>query len=220
MFRKYTLLIAAFVCLPFISVCQQKLGPERFEGSIQKFEQMDQETPFPEGAVLFVGSSSIGIWSSIDDDFPDVSIVNRGFGGSTFEDLLFYIDRVVTCYQPSKIFIYEGDNDISGGKKPKDILQEAEKVRQAIASKLPGVPVFFIAAKPSVARWKLRKKYQQLNSKLSLYAAKTMQTGFVNVWEPALDQNGEVFKDIFKDDNLHMNEKGYAIWIKALQPFL
>ena len=198
----------------------QDEGPARFESQVSAYEQEDKQTPFPEGAVLFVGSSSVRMWKTVDNDFPQVPVVNRGFGGSQFSDLLYYLDRLVTCYQPSKIFIYEGDNDISSGKKPQQIVKEAMEVRQKIAQSLPGVPVFFIAAKPSVARWKLRKKYQQLNSQLALYAAKTPATGFVNVWDPALDENGEVLTDIFLEDNLHMNEKGYAIWKAAIDPFM
>lgn len=207
-----------YVTLPGFS--QETEGPERFEESIQHFEQQDKEMPFPDGAVLFVGSSSIKIWESLDEDFPEIKAVNRGFGGSQFSDLLYYIDRVVTCYKPSKIFIYEGDNDIAAKEKARNIVNEAKQVREIIARELPGVPVIFISAKPSIARWKLRKKYLQLNSSLSVYASKTQYTGFVNVWEPALDENGMVLPDIFLEDNLHMNAKGYAIWKKAIEPFL
>ena len=220
MTTRHMLLLAGLLYLALPGLSQDNEGPERFEESIQQFEQQDKDTPIPEGAVLFVGSSSIKIWDRLDEDFPGINAVDRGFGGSQFSDLLYYIDRVVTCYKPSKIFIYEGDNDISAGKKPKDILNEAKQVRRAIARKLPGVPVLFISAKPSVARWKLRKKYMQLNSELSAYAASTPNTGFVNVWSPAIDASGEVMKDIFLEDDLHMNAKGYAIWKKAIEPFL
>lgn len=214
--------LSILAALFFFSVgnAQNAPDPTRFEDSVVEYEQYDQQHPFPEGAVLFVGSSSVRMWKSLDEDLPAVTAVNRGFGGSQFSDLLYYLDRLVTCYKPSKIFIYEGDNDIASGKKPEKILDDAKQVRQKIASALPGVPVYFIAAKPSMARWKLRKKYQQLNSLLAVYASKTPDTGFVNVWEPALDENGEVMKDIFLEDNLHMNEKGYAIWKAAIEPFL
>ena len=212
-------LLASFF---FFSIgnAQNSPDPARFEDSVVEYEQYDQQHPFPVGAVLFVGSSSVRMWKSLDEDLPAVTAVNRGFGGSQFSDLLYYLDRLVTCYKPSKIFIYEGDNDIASGKKPEKILEDAKQVRQKIANALPGVPVYFIAAKPSVARWKLRKKYQQLNSLLAVYASKTPNTGFVNVWEPALDEHGEVMKDIFLEDNLHMNKKGYAIWKAAIEPFL
>jgi lysophospholipase L1-like esterase len=213
---------STFTALFFFSVCNAQNAPDptRFEDSVVEYEQYDQQHPFPAGAVLFVGSSSVRMWKSLDEDLPTITAVNRGFGGSQFSDLLFYLDRLVTCYKPSKIFIYEGDNDIASGKKPEKILDDAKQVRQKIASALPGVPVYFIAAKPSVARWKLRKKYQQLNSLLAIYANKTADTGFVNVWEPALNEEGTVRTDIFLEDNLHMNEKGYAIWKAAIEPFL
>jgi lysophospholipase L1-like esterase len=213
-----TLLAALFV---FSTGYGQKVpDPTRFEESVVQYEQHDQQHPFPEGAVLFVGSSSVRMWKSIDQDLPSVKAINRGFGGSQFSDLLYYLDRLVTCYKPSKIFIYEGDNDIASGKKPKEILNDAKQVRQKIATALPGIPVYFIAAKPSVARWNLRKKYQQLNSLLAVYASNTPATGFVNVWDPALNEDGTVRTDIFLEDNLHMNEKGYAIWTAAIEPFL
>jgi len=218
--RKQLSLILGLILISSLCFGQATDGPERFEVGITAYEAGDKFSPFPEGAVLFVGSSSVLMWKDLDEQFPQVKIINRGFGGSQFSDLLYYIDRIVTCYKPSKIFIYEGDNDISAKKKVRDIMDDAKKVRQIIAQKLPGVPVFFIAAKPSVARWKLKKKYQQLNSQLSLFAAGSANTGFVNVWDPALDSNGEVLQDIFLEDNLHMNEKGYAIWKAAIDPFL
>ncbi len=190
-------ILAIILYIPLIGASQDPEGPERFEKSIREFEQLDKEMPFPDGAVLFVGSSSIKIWDSLDEDFPGVKAVNRGFGGSQFSDLLYFIDRVVTCYKPSKIFIYEGDNDIAAKEKVQDIVKEAKQVREIIARELPGVQVLFISAKPSVARWKLKKKYMQLNSELSLYAGRTPFTGFVNVWTPAIDASGEVIKDIF-----------------------
>jgi lysophospholipase L1-like esterase len=34
------------------------------------------------------------------------------------------------------------------------------------------------------------------------------------------NKNGTIKKDIFLDDNLHMNPKGYYIWQKLIQPHL
>ena len=215
-----TIILQVALATSSLLLYSQNSHPARFESQVGSYEEQDKLTPFPEGAVLFVGSSSVHMWKSINDDFPNVEVVNRGFGGSQFSDLLYYLDRLVTCYKPSKIFIYEGDNDINAGKHPREILEDAIEVRQRIARALPGTMVYFISAKPSVARWKLRKKYQQLNSSLTVYAGRTPQTGFVNVWDPALDENGEVMKDIFLEDNLHMNEKGYTIWQKAIEPFI
>jgi lysophospholipase L1-like esterase len=89
-----------------------------------------------------------------------------------------------------------------------------------IQQDLPETKVVLISPKPSVARWHLRKNYQKLNKKLERLAHKTNNLEYADVWNPMLDENGQVFTDVFLDDNLHMNKKGYAIWGKVIGEFL
>lgn len=195
-------------------------GPERWEDAIQKFEKGDSLKPVEPGANLFVGSSSVAIWQDVSEYFPDHKVLNRGFGGSQFSDLLYYVDRVVYPYKPAKIFVYEGDNDIAAGDSSKEIMKEVKKLRKLIKKELGDTPVVFISPKPSVARWEMKDQYEELNAKLKKYAEKTKNTQYADVWNPALDENGMVFTNIFRDDNLHMNAEGYKIWQKALKPYL
>lgn len=195
--------------------------PTRFESAIQKFEAMDKANPVEPGAVLFVGSSSIVGWKDVAEQFPNYPVLNRGFGGSQFSDLLYYADRVIFPYQPSKIFVYEGDNDISAGKSTKTILKEAKKLRKRIKKKLgAAVPVIFISPKPSVARWNLKKEYEVTNAALKAYTEKTANTEYADVWTPAIGADGKVFTHIFVEDNLHMNAEGYKIWKAVIKTFL
>jgi lysophospholipase L1-like esterase len=197
----------------------QEAAPLKWESSIAKFENRDKESPPPQGINLFTGSSSIAIWN-VANSFPEYKVLNRGFGGSEFSDLLFYVNRVVTPYKPAKIFIYEGDNDIAAGEEPKAILKEAKKVRKIIAKKLPGVPVVFISIKPSIARWKLKTKSESFNKALRKYAKRAKLTEYADVWSPMLDKNGNVVTHVFREDGLHMNDEGYKIWQAALTPYL
>jgi lysophospholipase L1-like esterase len=219
--------------LPFLSLCllmilgtaasvaAQEKGPERWEETIRKFEMKDKEMKPEPGAILFVGSSSIAKWQDVGEYFPEARVINRGFGGTQFEDVIYYADRVIYPYQPSKIFIYEGDNDIGTGDSPKSVLKEAKKLRKMIAKNLgKEVSVIFISHKPSVARWNLKEKYEEANALLKKYADKKPYTEFADVWTPALDENGMVFKHIFVQDNLHMNADGYKIWQKVLKPYV
>ena len=202
------------------SVFSQEEGPERWEEDIQKFETQDQQTPPTQGVTLFVGSSSIALWKDLASYFPEHKVLNRGFGGSQFSDLIHYADRVIYPYQPSRIFVYEGDNDVNAGDSPKSILREAKKLRKMIAKNLgKEIPVIFISPKPSVARWNLKATYETTNNLLKRYAEKKPNTEFADVWMPALDKNGKVFEHIFLEDNLHMNEEGYKIWQAVLMPF-
>lgn len=208
-----------FLFLFFIQI--PLLAQEQWEETIQQFEKLDKEAKPQPGATLFVGSSSIVMWKDLAESFPDVRVLNRGFGGSEFSDLIYYADRVIYPYQPSKVFVYEGDNDLAAGDTPKSVLKEARKLRKMIAKNLGReVPVIFIAPKPSVARWNLKEAYEVLNTRLEKYTQKKAYTEFVDVWTPALDENGQVYKHIFLEDDLHMNAEGYKIWKKAVQPFM
>lgn len=211
-------LIAAVLCASTVSA--QVYNPKTFEKNIKAFDQRDSIEHVRPGSNLFVGSSSITNWKDIADYFPQSYVINRGFGGSKFEDLLYYADRVITPYKPAKIFIYEGDNDIASGIDNDTLIRQAKQLRKKIAMAFPDVPVVFISVKPSVARWNLKDKYLAFNKALKKYTKKEKLTEFADVWSPMLDRNGEVFKDVFLKDNLHMKPNGYQIWQKVLEPFL
>jgi len=195
-------------------------GSGQWEDDIQKFETADKASMPKPGMILFTGSSSVAFWKDLQQAFPDHRVLNRGFGGSEFSDLLQYSDRVIYPYQPSKIFIYEGDNDLANGESIASILKEAKQLREEIKEKLPNTRVYFISPKPSLSRWNLKTDYETLNSKLREYAEETELTEFVDIWKPMLNKNGLVRDELFVSDGLHMNEQGYSIWKQVLQPYL
>jgi lysophospholipase L1-like esterase len=171
--------------------------------------------------ILFTGSSSIRLWKELKTDFPKKNVLNRGFGGSDMADLLFHATPLIINYKPSVIVIYEGDNDISAGKTPEEILADAEKIVTLIRLQLsPNVKIIFISAKPSVARWQLKTKYEEYNRQLKQWTATKKNVLYADVWTPMLDTSGEVRKDLFIEDNLHMNRTGYEIWKKVIAPYL
>lgn len=214
------LIVLVVAMVSFTVRAQDATGPARWESAIRNFEELDVRHPPAKGSNLFVGSSSIAMWRDINESFPGYGVLNRGFGGSNFLDLLYYIDRVVVPYAPSKLFVYEGDNDLATGTEPAEVLKRAIEFRNVIEKKLPSAKVVFIAAKPSPSRWALKSKYEQFNAELKKYAARTRNTEFADVWSPMLDKKGIVLKHVFGEDSLHMNKEGYAIWEKALRPYL
>jgi lysophospholipase L1-like esterase len=166
--------------------------------------------------ILFTGSSSIRLWSDIQDYFHDKTIINTGFGGSHMSDLLFYIDDLVINYKPDQIFIYEGDNDIAHGVKPGRILRNTKKVVEKIQESLPASQVVLISAKPSPARWQFNELYKEVNSGYMEYAARQDHLDYVDVWSKMLDEAGKPDKKIFLEDSLHLNKAGYDIWAEEI----
>ena len=184
------------------------------------FEAEDKKSKPAPGVILFTGSSSIAFWDDLKEYFPEHEVLNRGFGGSEFSDLLEHSDQVIYPYEPSKIFIYEGDNDLAVGESVASIMEEARELREEIRKKLPNTPVIFIAPKPSLSRWYLKDKYETLIREMKDYAEGAELTEFADVWSAMLNEQGLVRDELFGKDGLHMNEQGYAIWKQVLEPYL
>jgi lysophospholipase L1-like esterase len=194
--------------------------PTRFKSEIEELVQKEHQFEPGKKLVLFTGSSSVRMWKDVAEYFPDYNMINHGFGGSHFSDLIYYYEELISKYNPDYLFIYEGDNDIASNKKPGKILKEAKKLVGHIQQDLPKTKVVLISPKPSVARWHLSKNYQKLNKKLERFAKKTDNLEYADVWSAMLDENDQVFTDVFLDDNLHMNKKGYDIWGKVIGEFM
>ena len=169
--------------------------------------------------IVFTGSSSIRLWKDLEERFPQYQIINTGFGGSQAYDLLVHLDRLVLKYHPKKVFIYEGDNDISFKKRPRKILKTFKTIAAKIKTKDSITQIVLISPKPSVARWRLRGRYKRLNRKLKKWAETEPNLSFVDVWNVML-KNRKVNKELFVEDGLHLNPKGYELWYKALRDYV
>jgi len=166
--------------------------------------------------IVFTGSSSVRFWKTLQENFPDHQILNTGFGGSQASDLLIFLDDLVLSYNPAKVFIYEGDNDLWAKKRPNQVITTTEEIIQRIKAKNTSTKIVLISAKPSISRWKMRGKFRRLNRKMERIANNDPSIDYVDVWYPMLNSR-KVKTDIFIEDGLHMNQKGYDIWYEAMK---
>ncbi|MER3376421.1 MAG: GDSL-type esterase/lipase family protein [Allomuricauda sp.] len=205
--------LAIFCCCLFLNA----QAPNRFDNEVMEIQKKNDSLWDPaKPTLVFTGSSSIRMWKDLQERFPDQQVLNTGFGGSQFSDLEHYLDELILKYNPKKVFIYEGDNDVSAKKRLRNIVATSERILNMLQQKKQALEIVFISAKPSISRWKLRRKYRRLNRKLSRLAEKTNGVDFVDVWYPMLDKR-KVKQDIFIEDGLHMNTKGYDIWYEVLK---
>ncbi len=172
-----------------------------------------------QSTIVFTGSSSIRFWKDLQQRFPEYQVLNAGFGGSKASDLLLHLDQLVLRYTPTKVFVYEGDNDIFAKKRPRKILQTVLEIVDRLQASNAMMEVILISAKPSISRWKLRGKYKRLNKKFLKLAEQQPGVAFVDVWHPMLNGR-KLRKDIFVEDGLHMNDRGYEIWYQAIKQYV
>jgi lysophospholipase L1-like esterase len=195
--------------------------PPPFWDEIQAFKQQDAAQMPPRQAILFVGSSSFRMWENMQEMFPEQQIINRGFGGSNLLDLQHYLADVVFPYDLKQIVIYSGENDIASDTvNSQDVLQRFDMVFNSIRQVLPAVPITFVSIKPSPSRRKYMPVMQEANALIQNYLQTKPNASYVDVYQPMLTQDGRPRPDIFIADSLHMNQNGYRIWQKAIEPLL
>lgn len=170
--------------------------------------------------IVFTGSSSIRLWKNLQELFPEHQIVNSGFGGSQAIDLLGYTDDLILRFKPKKVFIYEGDNDISSKKKPKEILKTFSEIITKIKESDKATKIVLISPKPSIARWELQRKYKRLNRKLKRLCDKTENIDYANVWDIMFDAKNNLKTELFISDGLHMNGDGYELWHRIIKNYM
>ncbi len=192
----------------------------KWEKDIQAFEASDKTNPPPKGAILFIGSSSIRMWKSLSKDFPDHKVINRGFGGSEIKDSVAFVDRIVFPYEPRRIVMYAGGNDINGRKPPEQVATDFKAFVEKVHSRLPETRISYISISPNPARWAQRDRIEKANQLIEEYTRQSPKLSFINLYPRMLGEDGLPKPDIFLADRLHMNAKGYELWTSYIRPLL
>lgn len=197
------------------------MGDENYwEPEIVKFEEQDKRTPPPRHAIVFTGSSTIGLWSTLATDFPNVPALNRGFGGSQMTDVVYFAHRIVIPYRPRQVIVYSGDNDLASGKTPEVVAGDFAALVARVHAALPGTPLLCIGVKPSPARWNLAAAMRATNALLRQVAARNRGVAYVDLFEAMLGADGTPRPELYCPDLLHMSSAGYALWTQILRPLL
>jgi len=184
-----------------------------YENEIKAFEQADRESPPQPGAVLFVGSSSIRMWTTLERDMEGWSVLNRGFGGSKTPEVLAVIDRIVLPYKPSMIVYYCGDNDL--GESNTDSAVAAQgfiAFCERVHKRQPQATILYLAIKPSLARWSNWEAMRRANELVAAYAAQHDHVEFVDVASCLLGPDGTPDPTLYAPDGLHLSAAGYEHW--------
>jgi len=193
-----------------------------FKEEIVNFKKMDSLSFPGKHLILFAGSSSFRKWTHVQEAFPTHPIINRGFGGSTLPDLIYYANDILFPYDARQIVIYCGENDIAASDTvtAETILLRVKQLFALIRTRQPKTEIDFVSIKPSPSRIQFRQTVEKSNQLIQAFIAKQPHSKYINVFDAMLNPDGSIREDIFLEDRLHMNETGYAIWTKIIGPYL
>ena len=191
-----------------------------YQAAIDKFKEEDKGILPVKDLILFTGSSSIRFWSTLKEDMAPHNVLNRGFGGAHISHVNYHFNEIVKPYKPKAIVFFCGTNDLSAFKTPEETFEDFSKFFSMVKNDLPGTNLIVIGVKPSTAREYLVPEEQEFNSLISNLAGKEDLLSYISVWNQMLSDEGKANPDLFVEDGLHMNEKGYEIWAKLVKPEL
>jgi len=192
----------------------------RWEKEISAFEQQDKTNPPPQGGLLFIGSSTIRLWSTLAEDFPGQKIINRGFGGSEIVDSTHFADRIIFPYKPKMIFLRAGGNDLWAGKTPERVFEDYKEFVRAVQARMPDTEIVFISLSPSIKRWTQAEKEKAVNGMVEKFVLEHHSLKYIDTWSIPLDKDGTPKPELFRDDQLHFNAAGYKLLVERVKPFV
>jgi lysophospholipase L1-like esterase len=196
--------------------------PAFFEDEIAAFEAADQEQPPPERPIVFVGSSSIRLWSTLAEDMAPLPVLNRGFGGSQLSHSVQFAERAVIRYQPRAVVLYAGDNDLDArsGKTASGVAADFRAFVAKVHGAVPDARIYYLAIKPSRMRWARWPEMARANAEIAAFCAGDPRLAFLDVAAPMLATGEPPARALFVFDGLHLSTEGYALWTSVVKPRL
>ena len=209
-----------FLFLVFFSACSLTFGQQHpFEEEVRKLSARLDSLGWNPGSTVFTGSSTIRMWRSLPEISSGEAVLNTGFGGSKATDLERYLFPLVLKFEPRRVFIYEGDNDLWAGVPAEKILASLKLIVTRIHLVNPGTEIVLIGAKPSPSRWEKKEDYLSFNRLLEEYCSKASQVSYQDTWKGLTDSQGNPRPELYIQDQLHLNAKGYLVWNQLFAPY-
>jgi len=194
--------------------------PLRWSEDMQRFAEQDERALATRGAVVFVGSSSIRLWSTLADDMAPLPVVQRGFGGSRLFDACYWSELLVSQHDPSVVVVFSGTNDIAGDapKSAEQVDELFELFVERVRHHDPAAPICFLAITPTEARLQHVAIVRATNERIRARCERDPLLTFVDPTPDLTTADGRPDARFFRDDRLHLNADGYAVWTRHLRP--
>lgn len=193
----------------------------QYQDDVDRWKAQDVLDPPESGSILFAGSSSIRRWEQLALDFADYKVIQRGFGGSQFEQLTGYVDDIVLPYQPAAIVVWEGTNDISADNEPgTEVFSDYQNFVAAVHSVQPDVDIFYLGIMPTPGRQASEAEQTVANTAIAAMAAGNPKLHYVDLQAAFATLNpyaDPAFTSKFVDA-IHLNRDGYEFWTSIIRP--
>ena len=174
---------------------------------------------------MFLGDSITELYD-LDEHFPDMPVVNSGISGNVTEDILDDMRGRVYQYNPSKVFLLIGTNDIQEEVSEEDIVNNIKEIISSIKANRPYAEIYLESIYPvdedkEASRDRTNEVIMDINDQLEKYCRDEDIT-YINLFDLLVDPDQEEaeIRDEYSDDGLHLTEEGYEIVTKEIMKYI
>lgn len=167
--------------------------------------------------IVFLGDS-ITDWYPLEEIYGDLPIVNSGVAGYETHDILERLDDMVYKYNPTKVFILIGTNDLKykdEDENEEEIAQNIEKIIKNIQKNRSNAKIYVQSIYP--VNKEIKNDYTEernndeiieVNKMIKEYCEEN-NINYIDMFNALADDNGNFSEDYTKD-GLHPTDLGYA----------
>jgi lysophospholipase L1-like esterase len=201
---------------PTISPSPLSFNP--FEQEVTALER--RRIDITQRPVVFYGSSSIRLWTSLNQDFAGYPVVNCGFGGSRLSDCVRYVSRLVLRLKPAVVVLYAGDNDLAEGTAPEKAFASFRELYRALRDYSEQMPIAYISVKPCPARIRNLSNILRFNDMVKTFLQNDPATRYIDICTAMLGPDRKPNPALFVQDQIHLSGAGYQILRRDVSAFL
>jgi lysophospholipase L1-like esterase len=165
--------------------------------------------------IIFIGDSLTEFYDW-QNRFPEYSVQNLGNAGEPVEDLFARLRRLRIFKSPDYLFLMTGINNLRRGDH--EIPDRYRDVLDYLAVELKDCVIVIQSILP-VTRWVHQLEIEKVNIFIGKMAiARGMH--YLDLYKLFLDSSGMPDAGCLEEDGVHLSDKGYGIWSKAVENFL
>lgn len=214
-------IVASFMLLVGILLC---INEKKIINMNYKIEKIERYT-YNKESIVFLGDS-ITSRCDLDKYFPNYNIYNSGIAGNMTKDILDNMENRVFVYNPTKVFILIGTNDlVYSGLDNDGIKNNIEEIINKIYEKNSNTKIYLESIYPvnnslnkEIVETRTNDNIKDLNNKIEKICNNNKCT-YINMYDNLTDKNGNM-KRIYTVDGLHLNKIGYKVVASKLTKYL
>lgn len=173
---------------------------------------------------LFLGDSITDFYD-LDKYYKDLPVVNSGISGNTTDDILKDMKKRAYQYNPSKVFLLIGTNDLTHDKSNEEIVEGVEKIIEGIKENRPKAEIYLESIYPvnhdirrNNAGNRKNSDIKEINEKLEEYCEDNDIT-YIDMYDLLKDDDDNL-KEEYTKDGLHLSDKGYEVVTKEIKQII